>query len=73
LKLLRSSGIRGISTSSVQNGKQVSYDDLPPKSRSILKREYEVTCHNYASLPAVITHGKGVFLYDVEGMTLKFN
>lgn len=51
----------------MKNGKPVSYDSLPAKSRSVIENEHKVTCNNYASLPVALTRGQGVFLYDVEG------
>lgn len=58
---------RGIATSLPAFGHAVDVETLPPNSRAIVKRENEVTCHNYASVPAVLSRGKGVFLYDVDG------
>lgn len=46
---------------------KVNFDSLPPKSREIINRESNVICHNYAPVPAVISHGKGVHLFDVDG------
>lgn len=67
-KLARTTvGQRGIATSVQRLGKAVNLDSLPPKSREIIKRENNVTCHNYAAVPAVLSRGKGVFLWDVEG------
>lgn len=54
-------------TSLQRLAKAVNYDTLPPKSREILKREDEVICHNYSSLPAVLTKGQGVYVWDVDG------
>lgn len=54
-------------TSVQRLGKAVDLDSLPPKSREIIKRENNVTCHNYSSLPAVLSRGKGVYLWDVDG------
>lgn len=51
----------------MKNAKPVNLENFPPKSRSFLEREAKVTCHNYSSLPVVLSHGKGVFLWDVEG------
>lgn len=66
-KLARKSvGQRGIVTS-VQHRANVNLDSLPPKTREIIKRETKVTCNNYSSLPAVLSRGQGVFLWDVEG------
>lgn len=66
-KLARKSvGHRCISTCVQRLGKAVNLDALPPKSREIIKRESKVTCNNYAALPAVLSRGQGVFLWDVE-------
>lgn len=59
-------GQRSIATC-VQRLAKVNLDSLPPNSRAIIKREQEVICHNYSSLPAVLTKGEGVFLWDVDG------
>lgn len=58
---------RFLSTSVQLLGKAVDLDSLPPKSREIIKREAKVTCHNYASVPAVLARGEGVFVWDVDG------
>lgn len=60
-------GQRGIATCVQRLGKAVDLNTLPPKSREIIKRESEVVCHNYSALPAVLSRGEGVFLWDVEG------
>lgn len=57
---------RGIATS-VQRLGHYNMDSLPPKSRDVIKRESKVICQNYSALPAVLTRGKGVFLWDVDG------
>lgn len=67
MKLVKSSlGQRGIASTAQCLG-HVNLDTLPPKSREIIKRENEVTCHNYSSLPAVLNKGQGVYLWDVDG------
>ncbi|CRK86236.1 CLUMA_CG000174, isoform A [Clunio marinus] len=60
-------GIRCISSSIQRLGKAVDLETLPPKTREIIKRETNVTCHNYAAVPAVLSRGKGVYLWDVDG------
>lgn len=42
-------------------------NSLAPNTRKIIERESKVTCHNYASVPAVLERGQGVFLWDVDG------
>lgn len=58
---------RSISTTSKRFGHAINLDSLPPKSREIIRRERLVTCNNYSALPAVLSSGKGVFVYDVDG------
>ena len=58
---------RGLSTSVQRLAKAVNLDTLPPKSREVIKRESKVVCHNYSALPAVLSRGKGVYLWDVDG------
>jgi ornithine--oxo-acid transaminase len=58
---------RGISTCVPRLGHAVNLDSLPPNSREIIKRETKVTCNNYSALPAVLSKGQGVFLWDVDG------
>lgn len=41
-------------------------EGLSPKAAAIILREEKVTCHNYHPVPAVLKHGKGVFLWDVD-------
>lgn len=60
-------GRRSVSTSVQRLAKAVNLDTLPPNSREIIKRENKVVCHNYSALPAVLSRGKGVFLWDVDG------
>lgn len=60
-------GQRGIATSVHRLGKAVNLDQLPPKSCEIIKRESNVVCQNYESVPAVLCRGQGVFLWDVDG------
>lgn len=50
-----------------QLGKAVNLDSLPPKTRDLIKRENKVVCHNYSALPAVLSRGQGVFVWDVDG------
>jgi Aminotransferase class-III len=67
-KLVKNSvGHRGIATTVQRRGKPINLDTLPPNSRAIIKRENEVTCQNYAALPAVLQKGQGVHLWDVDG------
>lgn len=61
------SSSRSITTSASRFGKAVNLDTLPPKTRDIIQREKLVTCNNYSALPAVLSRGEGVFLYDVDG------
>lgn len=60
-------GQRGIATCASRLGKAIDMNTLPPKSRKIIEREAEVVCHNYSALPAVLSRGEGVFLWDVDG------
>lgn len=60
-------GPRGIATCVQRLGKAVDLNSLPPNSREIIRRESEVVCHNYSALPAVLSRGEGVFLWDVDG------
>ena len=57
---------RGISTTPKVLG-HFNLDNLPPKTREIIRREKLVTCNNYSALPAVLCKGEGVYLYDVDG------
>ncbi|MGF1457026.1 MAG: ornithine--oxo-acid transaminase [Alphaproteobacteria bacterium] len=42
--------------------------DFPgPRGASFVLREEVVGAHNYASLPVVLSHGEGEWLYDTEG------
>lgn len=61
------SSSRTLTTSSKRLGHAINLETLPPKSREIIRRERLVTCNNYSALPAVLTSGKGVYVYDVDG------
>ena len=37
------------------------------KSEEIIQRQKSVVCFNYSSIPAVLSRGKGIYLYDVDG------
>lgn len=60
-------GQRSIATTAQRLGHAIDLNTLPPKSRDVIARENKVVCHNYSAVPAVLTRGKGVFLWDVEG------
>ncbi|HUS00786.1 MAG TPA: ornithine--oxo-acid transaminase [Chitinophagaceae bacterium] len=40
---------------------------LPEKNKDLIDLEEKYNAHNYHSLPVVLSKGKGVFLWDVEG------
>lgn len=61
------SSSRALTTSARRFGHAINLETLPPKSREIIRRERLVTCNNYSALPAVLTSGEGVYVYDVDG------
>ncbi|HUS03415.1 MAG TPA: ornithine--oxo-acid transaminase, partial [Chitinophagaceae bacterium] len=40
---------------------------IPEKNKDLIDLEEKYNAHNYHSLPVVLSKGKGVFLWDVEG------
>ena len=60
-KLLAKSNVRSISSSAQCLGKAVNIDNLPPKTKSVIKRENKVTCHNYHSLPGKCSSGSEIY------------